>query len=297
MKKRLMAIGVIALTTLGITSCSSDDDGGAPKVERSNFTLELRNLEALQGDYQYEGWIIVNGQPVSTGTFSGSEENYTFSAEKAALEAATSFVVSIEPKNDSDPGPSKTKIMSGAFNNDVADLSIAEIADFDNISGGFVIATPTDDDATNETHGVWFLEVNSGVQEPSLMLPTLPEGWNYEGWVIIDDIPVSTGVFTKFDERDKFSPFSADINTPSFPGEDFLTSSITLNGKTLTFPADGDVTGKTVVISLEPSPDNDPSPFFLKPLEGMAGTDLAPAANAMQSTITNISRPLGEVKR
>lgn len=292
----MMAIGMIALSVLGVTSCSKDDDGG-PKVEKAEFTLELSNLEPLEGDYQYEGWIIVGGQPLSTGTFDAKKDKYTFSVVKESLDAATDFVVSIEPKKDDDPAPSKTKILSGKFNNSIASLTIDEIADFDNVSGSFVIATPTDNDDTNEANGIWFLKVNGMTQEPSLVLPTLPEGWNYEGWVIIDGVPVSTGVFTEFDKKDKFSPYSADINTPSFPGEDFLTGNITLGNKTLQFPDDGDVTGKDVVISLEPSPDNDSSPFFLKPLGGKAGTELAPVANELSSSITNISRPVGEIRR
>ena len=59
----------LALFALGIftTSCSNDDDN-APA--NANLTIDLNGLEALGSDYVYEGWIIVNGVPVSTGTFS-----------------------------------------------------------------------------------------------------------------------------------------------------------------------------------------------------------------------------------
>jgi len=52
MTKRMMAIGTIAMGLLAIVSCGSDDDGGGvPPAERADFTLELSNLDELEGDF------------------------------------------------------------------------------------------------------------------------------------------------------------------------------------------------------------------------------------------------------
>ena len=104
-------------------------------------------------------------------------------------------------------------------------------------------------------------------------LPTLPAGWAYEGWVIGDAGPISTGTFTDFGDRDSGNPFSGTaINQgPPVPGEDFFLSAPA--GET--FPLD--VRGRTVVISVEPVPDNSPAPFLLKPLLGTLAADAATA--------------------
>lgn len=95
-----------------------------------------------------------------------------------------------------------------------------------------------------------------------MVLPTLPTGWVYEGWVVGDAGPISTGTFTEFNAVDSGNPYSGTENNagPPIPGEDFLLNAPA--GET--FPLD--IRGRTVVISLEPNPDNSPAPFSLKPL-------------------------------
>ena len=59
-------IGCAALT-LVFTSCNNDDEANVP--QNGNLELNLAGLEDLGADYQYEGWVVVEGTPVSTGTF------------------------------------------------------------------------------------------------------------------------------------------------------------------------------------------------------------------------------------
>ena len=79
------------------TSCSSDDDN-TPST--ATLSLNLEGLEALGSNYVYEGWIIVDGAPVSTGTFSSIDFPQSFNVDAAQLEAATTFVLSIEPAGE-----------------------------------------------------------------------------------------------------------------------------------------------------------------------------------------------------
>jgi len=130
MKKSLIAISAIAMSLVLTVSCGSDDDGGAPPVERADFKVDFIQLDPLEGDFIYEGWLIVDGSPVSTGTFDGTEDEYTFNTAKSDLDSATRFVVSIEPVPDTDPMPAATKILSGDFVGDRADITLNEIADF-----------------------------------------------------------------------------------------------------------------------------------------------------------------------
>ena len=83
--------------------------------------------------------------------------------------------------------------------------------------------------------GVWFLDNSSGAPAVGLTLPTLPDGWIYEGWAVIDGVPVSTGTFSTVDAADNSATFSGSKAGPPFPGEDFL---INAPGMWLTFPTD-----------------------------------------------------------
>lgn len=263
----------LAVIALGIfaTSCSNDDDN-APT--NANLTLNLNGLEALGSDYVYEGWIIVDGSPVSTGVFSSVTFPQTFSVNAVQLENATRFVLSIEPAIDPDPAPADTKLLVGDFTGNSANVaSQGIVADFASASGKYILATPTDSDMTNEASGVWFLDNSSGSPVAGLNLPSLSPGWQYEGWVVFDGTPVSTGTFldaAMADDNASTSPFKGSAgNGPGYPGEDYLMG--TAAG--VSFPTD--LKGRTVVISVEPSPDDSPAPFALKPLAHMVPVDAA----------------------
>ncbi len=273
---------------LSAVSCSSDDDG----PPTSNLTLEIIGLESLTNGANYEGWIVVDGVFKSTGKFSQVTNPQVFAVNKESLDKATSFVLSIEPPNDSSAEPSQTRLLSGTFNGSVANVDIKSVVtDFNAISGKFVMATPTDNVSDNDQFGIWFEDPSGIVVAPGLNLPKLADGWKYEGWVIFNGTPVTTGTFKEVDTFDDASPYSGNGSAPSYPGEDFLNSA----PQGLTFPDDGDVRGKEVVISIEPSPDYDQAtPFFVKPLKGMAEQLTAPSVNTMEATN---DAPFGRVRR
>ncbi|WP_158848898.1 anti-sigma factor [Algibacter sp. L1A34] len=255
---------ILAMLAIGVltTSCDSDDDS-APKT--ADLTIDLTGLEALGNDFVYEGWVIVDGSPVSTGTFSSVDFPQSFSVDADQLASASTFVLSIEPAVDSDPAPAATKILAGDFSGSSASVNSNNIvADLSSSTGEYILATPTDNDDTNEASGIWFLDNSVDPAIKGLDLPTLSDGWVYEGWVVFDGTPVSTGTFTDpnaADDNAATTVFKGDVGDgPGYPGEDFLQNA----PSGLTFPTD--LKGKTVVISVEPSPDNSAAPFTLKPL-------------------------------
>lgn len=270
----ILAIGIL------VTSCDKDNDGMSTTSE---LTLNLTGLEVLGDDYVYEGWIIVDGSPVSTGTFSSVTFPQSFTVDNDDLDNATKFVLSIEPAVDTDPAPAATKILAGDFSGNSANVSSNSIiADFSSSYGNYILATPTDDLNTNEVSGVWFLDLSSGAPAVGLDLPVLSNGWKYEGWAVINGTPVSTGTFTDvndFDDNAITSSFKGSAGDgPAFPGEDFLQNAPV----GLTFPTD--LRGTTIVISVEPSPDNSTSPFTLKPLAHAVPTDAADHATINMGT-------------
>lgn len=298
MKKQLLTLLIVPVMIL--TACNKDENDDMNTNMTGELKLNITNLASSAASEQYEGWIIVNGAPVSTGTFTvdadGTPSKTSFIVAESNLSAATDFVLSIEPMPDNDPTPSAIKILGGSFSGNSASVSVAHGAalgnDFSNVAGKFIIATPTTVTMNDELSGLWFLDITSGSPMTSLVLPMLPAGWKYEGWAVIDGTPVTSGTFTMVDAMDNADPFSgSDAAGPPFPGEDYVANS----PMGLTFPTD--LSGATMVVSIEPDPDNSPSPFAFKPLVGTA------PVNAMDHTtydmMSNVSGsfPSGSVSR
>ena len=267
------------LLSILIWSCSkeppvqpqSNSQTDLKSSKKGKIDLEFTGLPSLGPDFRYEGWIIVNDAPVSTGKFnitpSGIMAPSVFPVDKDDLNSATAFVLTIEPQPDPDPAPSNVHILGGEFSGDQASLSIAFSGalgtDFSSAAGTYVLATPTTSTTDDELSGIWFLDLSSGSPMAGLTLPTLPGGWQYEGWAVIDGIPVTTGKFTSVTGADMAAPYSSMENpAPPFPGEDFVMNA----PDGLMFPTD--LSGGTAVISVEPDPDNSASPFAIKPLLG-----------------------------
>ena len=265
---------IIGLTT--IVSCSVDDDPPVVITDKT-LTLNINELEDVGENFIYENWLIVSGSPVSAGTFSVNTEGVLsktlFTIPSTVLDNATQYVLTIEPDQDTDPTPSKVHVLAGDFISNSAEVSIEHSAalgtNFSTAAGNYILATPTNGMNTNENSGVWWLDNSTAIKEAGLTLPSLPEGWEYEGWAVIDGTPVSTGKFTSVSGADSTMAFSGPMGGPPFPGEDFLINA----PEGLTFPLD--LSGQVVVISVEPNPDTSPKPSPIKPLAGLVPLDAA----------------------
>jgi len=304
--KYLKQLTIFAMVAAMFASCDDDDDDTTPPPDNNgNLMMSINGLEDLGPDYVYEGWLIVDGNPISTGTFTvnedGSLSQTSFQVDNGNLTTATKFVLSIEPAIDPDPAPSEQKLIASDFSGDMAAVSVdvaPAVGDFSNASGTYFLRTPTDEmpgtsNNGNDMYGVWF--GNPGMPPTSgLTLPDLGEGWTYEGWVVTENGPLSTGTFDSFDERDSGNPYSGTENNmgPPIPGEDFF---IAPAGAEDDFPID--MRGKTVVISVEPVPDNSPAPFVLKPLAAMVdgNADTAPNTHSFGQNLESF--PSGTVTR
>lgn len=287
-------IGVFAvILVLVVTSCS---DANNDNIEQSTseLTLEFLRLEDLGPDFLYEGWVIVDDAPISTGTFSvdltGVASQSKFTVDSQTLNKATKFVISIEPSPDSSPLPSNTKIFTGDFNGNVAILNTGTIASFVDVSGKYIVAAPTGTGTEDEKYsGIWFLDNSSGSAVAGLELPVLMEGWKYEGWVAAEGKLLSTGTFVSTSGSDEAAPFSGANPGPAYPGEDFLENP----PEGLQFPED--LRGRFVVISVEPFPDNSPKQFTLKPLFARIPNDAAGVQQLGINIVTSF--PTGSATR
>ena len=278
---KLMRIAILSFAAMMLVAAckKNDDDNPTPSPMTKDLSLSFNGLENLGPDYKYEGWIMVDGSPVTTGTFSiddnGNLSQSAFAIDEEMLDKATAFILTIEPYPDNDPAPSAVHVLAGDFTSASADLTVSHPgalgSDFSGTMGYYILATPTTSTMDDELSGVWFLDLSSGSPAAGLQLPELPAGWVYEGWAVTDGMPLTSGRFTAADMADMAAPFSgSDASGPPFPGEDFIMNA----PAGLSFPTQ--LNGGLAVISIEPEPDNSPAPFALKPLVGqisMSATD------------------------
>ena len=269
-RRALRTLALVLVAVFGVAACE-DSTEPAP----STLVLSFTGLEPLANGYHYEGWALVGGVAEPTGKFNVDGAGRLITLDGAVisggafetgldLTGTTDVVITIEPAGDVDDIPASTHIVAGSVTGGSAQLTVGHAGalgdDFGESAGSFILATPTDDVPDNERAGIWFLTLESGMPEAGLTLPTLPAGWAYEGWAVIDGVPVTTGRFTAVDMADDRAPYSGPLPGPPFPGEDFLMGS----PGGLTFPAD--LAGATAVITIEPEPDDSPAPFTFKPL-------------------------------
>ncbi len=235
------------------TDGSMDSDKMDDSMHGLDLEVNLTGLADLGPGWAYEGWLIIDGSPVSTGVFTvdtdGMISTGSFPVSEHAAKA-TAFVLTIEPVPDPDASPSATHLLGGDFMDGAASLSVAHPAaladDFTSAGGTYILGIPTSD-SPNDSYrsGIWFT---------GLTLPGLPNGWVYEGWVVGPDGPVSTGRFTDLmaADSDGAGPTAGPKPGPALVGQDFIDPPLDLTS------------GYAAVISIEPEPDNSPAPFALK---------------------------------
>lgn len=287
-------LGIVALTLVG---CRHLDELGTGKLQ-----VNPQNFGTLENGFHYENWAIIDGQPIPAGKFNVSADGRLTTVDGSIiannefnvngdLSRATAIIITIEPAGDTDTIPAATHYAAASLIDGSGTLTInastALGTDFSSAAGKYILATPTNGPDTNENSGVWFLDPATG-PGVGLTLPTLPAGWQYEGWAVINGVPVTSGRFTSVSDFDLFDDFSGPEPGPPFPGEDFLVNA----PSGVIFPTD--LSGTTIVISVEPQPDDSPAPFHLKPLMGNVPT---PAQDHLVYPLDNnaVNLPTGQV--
>lgn len=256
----------LGLLSVGLLSGCSDTDRVAGPIPGA-VTLSFQGLQDLGSSYVYEGWLADETGLHSVGTFaidaSGALRTSEFEVSEDDLWAAERFVVTIEPAGDQDPAPSDTRYLAGDFGVAGAISGDARLSpehpdalgdDFGGVFGSYLLETPTTagliDDYAN---GIWFGIPGAPPHWGRLLsLRYLPDGWQYEGWVIAADSAVSIGRFRFVSEADSDGPGPAagPDQAPDYPGQDFIDPAM-------------DLDGCGVMITIEPEPDNGPGPFTM----------------------------------
>jgi hypothetical protein len=264
MRKRYLAmLGATCLA--GAVLAGTVAAGGSA----TNLRLAVTNLPALTGA-SYELWVIEGKKKLSAGKFNvranGSITGRLSSPRDPA--GADMLAVTIEPRGDRDRVPSGIVILAGKPGASGGRLAFP--VNLSRIGGTYLLATPTDDDASNETAGIWFLTPG---MKASLRLPAAPAGWAWEGWGVTQKTPLSTGRFATVSGADRSAPYSGPKAGPPVPGEDFLRR--LPDG--VSAPVDLADGSSMVVLTLEPNlrgaDPTGPAPFSIKPLVGTVPED------------------------
>lgn len=279
MKKAIFGLAIFGF--LFLSSCSDDDDN-TPSTK--TVSQSFQNLPDLGANYVYEGWLIVGEEKISTGRFSNSEgASFTSnSLDILKVNAATMYVLTIESTNETGDdlaNPSGWIFSKGAFSGSNAtpstdDALYAAGTNLETATAQAFLKAPSVDMVGSDANGIWFINALPPTAGGFTNLPTLADGWIYEGWVVVNDTsgnptPVSTGRFSDPNAADvsffgatNNNEFKGPNGVPPFPGEDYIVDP---NNRypNVDFPID--LTSATVVISIEPTTNDVQAPFGLKP--------------------------------
>lgn len=215
-----------------------------PSEDVPSTTVQL----AAEGLQEGEHLVVLQTDdgPVEAGTYGG--RNATL--HLATLDPATVRSIDVHLGATADT----PVVFSGDLGPDGATLEPALPVDLSGAAGQYILATPTNGGSSDERAGVWYVLIP---RAPGLVLPVLPEGFTYEGWVEADGAVLTTGRFDDPATPDDFAGFSGDQGGPPLPGEDFLVSA----PAGVTFPLD--LAGARTFVTIEPDDDPDPGPSGL----------------------------------
>ncbi len=278
----MLALAALLAAFVLLVSCGKDNKSSTETGATSKISLSFANLKPLTGTLNYQAWAVeyydgsYYGYPL--GMFNINDSGHMVSASGDSLisgdftveldaDAIYAIGISVEAASTPVTISSYAHILGGLVSSGQASLTVSNSfgmsMSLDNITGRYILATPTDTINTNEKSGIWFLDTSTGISFNGLSLPTLGSGWKYEGWVKFDTLWVSTGKFTSVSAADESNTYGSAWSAPAFPGQDFLINA----PSGLTFPTDLSGCQVMVTVELLDSYDLEKSkPFFLKVL-------------------------------
>lgn len=252
--QRLFLLSIISLT---IFSCTSDDTD--EPVTDGMLDISISNLPDVSTDYNFYAWLVGdNGVNLKLGQFirstDGSASATWTVGDLDFLASAARVLVTLEDKGNDPSTPSDLQLLdaefgisgthTGKFSTDPMRISVD---DFSASTGLYFLATPTTSTMSEESSGIWFGDYNGGAPVGSLNLPTLENGWVYQGWAILNGaIMLETGSFTDPTMADLASPYSGPLDGFDVPGEDF-NQNLPMMGTPPT------LIGQEVVVTVQPA--------------------------------------------
>lgn len=290
-------IPALFMTLLFVAGCDSGDVV-EQDVAQVQVRLELENLPPLQDGFSYQAFARVGVEFHATDKFNVTENGSFVNAAGQFIQNSLTFpvdvsgaseiLVTIEDKRDSNEEPSGTVVFAGDVSDSQATLTQAHEralgTSLSGQSGSFMLMNHASDALPNDVSGLWFVQGSKSAPTAGLSLPTLPDGWRYEGWIEVGGVLVSTGAFRENNAPDAARLYS-NTDTPRFPGEDFQLNA----PEGVTFPLNP--ASGTVHVTVEPFPDDTVEPFGFFVMSGSVPAN--PAAETAYPLSANLIAPSG----
>lgn len=267
--------GSVVLNQIGLPILAA---GGSDRLGHYELFSVIGGVPASVCRFVVDGQNIVSldsGAPIGTTTQTVFDDAANGALPFPAVQNATEFFVTLECQGDADGVPAASVLIDGVLNGGSALLTTAGqtatggrgIGQFATVSGTFQLHTATDiftNPVANDAFGILFRRLTGrDTVGASLVLPTLPAGFKYEGWVEerLTGFRYSTGKFTSVslpDEDDMTSLSRGPDRKRGFPGEEFINAVPT---SVVAAAQPGSIT--EVMVTLEPFPDNSRDPSFI----------------------------------
>jgi hypothetical protein len=177
---------------------------------------------------------------------------------------------------------------------------------FESANATFFLDTPTEDPpSANPTRGIWFAHYAVRINDitdstgavigqdtvdiitPGLEVATLPQGWEYQAYVISASDSFLIGKFRSPEAPDGDKLYSGPNPGYLYPGEDFLTNDPAM-------PLD--LRGKSVIVKMTPNyPDGSNMPYEVIVFKGVIPSDAQARTNYSLENMTD-TWPSGQLQ-
>jgi hypothetical protein len=291
---RYVAVTVL-LIAFAVVSCTSKT---TPVTGNRDVALSFANLDDVGDQHTYAAWLQDGPTYHLIGEFNAipGAPAPSFRVSEANFRGSEAVVISIEAAGPAPAQPSAQRILAGEIQGDDAALSIADQRALDDpftgVGAQYIIETATTSEVNDYNQGIYWCVPGDflGIPEPVVpddpnldtTMPMLPPGWVYEGWVVLDGVPISTGRMSNplQPDSDGLGPAKGPLPGMPFPGQEYIDPP-------------KDLLGGQAWLTVEPEPDYSPAPSPLKVLVDTDIEDKGPAG--MQWTINSAAgtRPSG----
>ena len=312
---------IIFILLLGLfiySGCSTESVQG-PDARISKISMSIQGLNDPGDSVAYYAWLSWKDllsdeldfiEPLGAVELSGENQYIkSVSLPQGYVQGAEYILISMETDTGKTSPSAYTIIAANLYANaGTFRIGHKQVLDynFESANATFFLDTPTEDPpSANPTRGIWFANYEVQIEDildstgtvigqdttelilPGLEIATLPQGWEYQAYVISGSDSFLIGKFRAPDAPDGNKLYSGPNPGYAFPGEDFLTNDPAM-------PLD--LRGKSVVVKMTPNyPGKGNMPYEVVVFQGTIPSDAQSRTNYSLENMTE-TWPTGQLQ-